>query len=135
LTEGGESKIYLAPDQLHVIKKNDAVYYATWLEYFNSLVIHNVLFPNTAYQFLGFTLGEEEKLQAVVQQRFIEGEQADLANIKEHLIYNGFAHTKRQDYFNSEFGLILEDMHDENVIANNDVLFFIDTVFYIMEVN
>jgi hypothetical protein len=33
----------------------------------------------------------------------------------------------------SEFGLILEDMHDENVIAKNDVLFFIDTVFYIME--
>lgn len=32
-----------------------------------------------------------------------------------------------------EFGLILEDMHDENVIARNDALFFIDTVFYIME--
>jgi hypothetical protein len=133
LTEGGESKIYLAPDQLHVIKNNDAVYYATWLEYFNSLVIHNVLFPNTAYKFAGFTLGKEGELRAVVQQRFIEGDQADLTNIKEHLIFNGFAHTKRQDYFNAEFGLILEDMHDENVIASNDVLFFIDTVFYIME--
>jgi hypothetical protein len=133
LTEGGESKVYLAPDQLHVIKNNDAVYYATWLEYFNSLVIHNLLFPNTAYQFVGFTLGKEGELQAVVQQRFIEGEQADLADIKEHLIFNGFAHTKRQDYFNTEFGLILEDMHDENVIAIRDVLFFIDTVFYVME--
>ena len=133
LTEGGESKVYLAPDKLHVIKNNDAVYYATWLEYFNSLVIHNLLFPNTAYQFIGFNLGKEGELQAIVQQRFIEGEQADLADIKEHLIFNGFAHTKRQDYFNTEFGLILEDMHDENVIARNDVLFFIDTVFYIME--
>jgi len=133
LTEGGESKIYLAQDQLHVIKNNDAVYYATWLEYFNSLVIHNLLFPNTAYEFIGFTQGEAGELRAVVQQRFIEGEQADLADIKEHLIFNGFAHTKRQDYFNTEFGLILEDMHDENVIARNDVLFFIDTVFYIME--
>ena len=28
-------------------------------------------------------------------------------------------------------GLILEDIHDENVLVNNDVLFFIDTVFYI----
>ena len=60
-------------------------------------------------------------------------EQADFTDIKEHLSFNGFAHTKRQDYFNTEFGLILEDMHDENVIARNDVLFFIDTVFYIME--
>ncbi|AEW00906.1 hypothetical protein Niako_4650 [Niastella koreensis GR20-10] len=133
LTEGGESKIYLAPDQLHVIKNNDAVYYATWLEYFNSLVIHNLLFPNTAYELVGFTMGKEGELRAVVLQRFIEGEQADLADIKDHLIFNGFAHTKRQDYFNTEFGLILEDMHDENVIARNDVLFFIDTVFYITE--
>jgi hypothetical protein len=38
----------------------------------------------------------------------------------------------RQDYFNDEFDLKLEDMHDENVIANGDVLFFIDTVFYVM---
>jgi len=26
----------------------------------------------------------------------------------------------------------LEDMHDENVLAKGEVLFFIDTVFYIM---
>lgn len=29
-----------------------------------------------------------------------------------------------------ELGLILEDMHDENVLVNSDTLFFIDTVFY-----
>jgi hypothetical protein len=37
LTRGGESKVYLAPDRLNVIKVNDAIYYATWIEYFNSL--------------------------------------------------------------------------------------------------
>ena len=42
LTRGGESEIYLAPDHKHVIKINDAIYYATWTEYFNSLVIHNL---------------------------------------------------------------------------------------------
>ena len=34
---------------------------------------------------------------------------------------------------NQEFGLILEDMHDENVIAKDNLLFLIDTVFYITE--
>ena len=29
-----------------------------------------------------------------------------------------------------ELGLILEDMHDENVLVNSETLFFIDTVFY-----
>ncbi|MDR6567393.1 putative polyvalent protein kinase domain-containing protein [Chitinophaga ginsengisegetis] len=132
LTHGGESKIYLAPDHRHVIKINDAVYYATWLEYFNSLVIHNILFPNTAYELIGITSNKDVPLYVVLKQPFIEGGQADLAEIKEHLTFNGFLNTRRQDYFNEEFGLILEDMHDENVIAKNDVLFFIDTVFYII---
>jgi hypothetical protein len=66
-------------------------------------------------------------------QPFIEGEQADLENIKELLTFNGFKNTRRQDYYNKELGLELEDMHDENVIAKDDLLFFIDTVFYIME--
>jgi hypothetical protein len=46
LTRGGEAEIYLARDKRHVIIINDAIYYATWTEYFNSLVIHNLLFPN-----------------------------------------------------------------------------------------
>jgi len=49
LTRGGESKIYLDSDKLNLIKVNDAVYYATWLEFFTSVVIHNLLFPQTAY--------------------------------------------------------------------------------------
>jgi hypothetical protein len=69
----------------------------------------------------------------VLEQPFIEGGQADLEAIKELLIFNGFVNTKRQDYYNEALGLLLEDMHDENVIAKGDVLFFIDTVFYIME--
>jgi len=132
LTKGGEAKIYLAPDKLNVIKTNDSVYYATWDEYLNSLLLHNLLFPNTAYSFIGFTdIGDG--LSIVLRQPFIEGEQAQLDDIRELLSYNGFENTKRQDYYNSEFSLVLEDMHDENVIAKDGLLFFIDTVFYIMK--
>ena len=132
LTKGGESKIYLAPDGLNVIKVNDAIYYATWDEYLNSLLLHNLLFPNTAYSLIGF-IKIDNGLSAVLQQPFIEGKQAQLDDIRELLSYNGFENTKRQDYYNDEFGLVLEDMHDENVIAKDDLLFFIDTVFYIMK--
>src|SRR5882762_8189368 len=112
--EGGESEVYLAADKLNAIKVNNAIYYATWTEYFNSLVIHNLLFPNTAYSFLGF-MENIGSLCVMLQQPFIEGGQADLKDIKELLTFNGFVNTKRQDYYNKEFGLILEDMHDENV--------------------
>lgn len=133
LTRGGESKVYLAAGGLNVIKVNDGIYYATWAEYFNNLVVHNLLFPNTAYSLLGF-IENDNDLNVVVQQPFIEGEQARLDDIRELLNFNGFENTKRQDYYNKEFGLVLEDMHDENVIAMQDNLFFIDTVFYVMTI-
>jgi len=114
-----------------VIKVNDAGYYATWTEYFNSLLLHNLIFDNTAYSLLGF-VEADEKLFAVIQQPFVEGDQASLDHIEGFLNFNGFEKTRRQDYYNREFGLALEDMHDENVLAKSEVLFFIDTVFYIM---
>jgi hypothetical protein len=41
-------------DNRNVLKVNDAVYYATWTEYFTSLVLHNLFFPNKAYSLVGF---------------------------------------------------------------------------------
>lgn len=132
LAEGGESKVYLAADGRSVIKTNNASYYATWMEFFNSLALHNLLFPNTAYSITGFT-EKEDKLLLVIQQPFVAGGQADLEDIEAFLNYNEFKKEKRQDYYNEEFHLKLEDMHDENVITKDGVLFFIDTVFFIME--
>ena len=130
LTRGGEAKIYLASDHRSVIKVNDGVYYATWLEFFNSLVIHNLLFEETAYTFLGFT-EKADSLLAVLKQPFITSDApVDLSDVKKLLAFNGFENSKRNDYFNRDLGLILEDMHDENIIINSNTLFFIDTVFY-----
>lgn len=130
LTRGGEAEVYFGKDMQSVIKVNDAIYYATWLEFFNSVTIHNLLFPNTAYNFLGFT-ETGGVLKAILQQPFvIAGEQVDLDDVKKFLAYNGFENIKRNDYKNSSLGILLEDIHDENVISNEGVLFFIDTVFY-----
>ena len=131
IAEGGESKVYLVDEGACVIKINFAYYYATWLEYFNSLLFHNLIFCDTAYSFIGF-IDIDSILHAVLKQPFIKAEeQAELDDIKEFLEHNGFEKTRREDYFNKEYGLILEDMHDENVIVNSEKLFFIDTVFYI----
>jgi hypothetical protein len=134
LAKGGEATVYLANDNKNVIKVNDGIYYATWLEYFNSILIHNLLFPETAYSLCGFT-DVNNTFSIIIQQPFIIGGQAELEDIKNLLSYNGFDNIKRQDYYNKEFNLLMEDMHDENVIAKDGSLLFIDTVFYIMEAN
>jgi hypothetical protein len=51
--------------------------------------------------------------------------------IRGFLHENGFLLKKNNDYFNPTLGLILEDLHDENVLTNGGVLFFVDTVFYL----
>ena len=114
-----------------VIKLNDAIYYATWLDFFNSILFHNLLFEETSYQLIGFSKRGED-LQAVLKQAFVISDAlVDLSTVKEFLEFNGFINTKRNDYYNKELGLILEDIHDENVIMNSGIMFFIDTVFYI----
>ena len=132
VAEGAEQKVYRFND-FQVIKTNDAIFYETWLDYFNNLLIHNYFFPSTTYEFIGFTV-LDNKLFAVVRQDFIIAtEPTDLNAVKLFLEFNGFSNTRNNDYFNANLGIIFEDLHDENVLSRNQVLFFIDTVFYLTE--
>jgi len=45
---------------------------------------------------------------------------------------NGFMLQRNNDYTHPTLGIILEDLHDENVLTSQEVLFFIDTVFYLI---
>lgn len=57
----------------------------------------------------------------------------DLSQVKIFLTENGFVNNRNNDYYNPELGIILEDLHDENVLTRNGILYFIDTVFYLKE--
>ncbi len=131
LAEGAEQKVYLLKDGLNVVKTNDSVFYASWEDYFTSLLLHNYFFPSTQYELLGFIL-DKEILHAVVKQPYIIiTEETDIESVKNIMLSNGFVIIKNNDYNNENLGIILEDLHEENVVSNNGVLFFIDTVFYL----
>jgi hypothetical protein len=68
------------------------------------------------------------------QELVLSNEKTDLRAVGEFLVYSGFRPKKNNDYFNSELGIILEDLHDENVLSFNGLLYFIDTVFYLTPV-
>lgn len=69
----------------------------------------------------------------VKQEFIIATEPTHLEDVKEFLVFNGFTNTRNNDYLNREIGLIFEDLHDENVLSRNSILFFIDTVFYLLD--
>lgn len=132
VSQGAEQKVYLK-DGATVLKLNDAIYYASWVDYFHNLLLNNLFFPDTAYNLLGFHK-DQDVIYAVVEQPFVKAtEKTDLTLVKTFLENNGFRNTKNHDYYNEELCLILEDLHDENVLTQNGMLYFIDTVFYIVK--
>jgi hypothetical protein len=135
LSEGAEQRVFIK-DKSKVLKLNDSIYYASWLDYFYNLLLNNYFFPDTAYNLIGFYKSENGTLYALVEQNYIEStEITHLSRVKQFLENNGFINTRNHDYYNSELGIILEDLHDENVLTQNDILYFIDTVFYIKSEN
>lgn len=129
--EGAEQKIYEFSDPAFVLKLNDSIYYEFWEDYLNSLLIHNFFFPHLAYDLLGFI--KTDAVYAVVKQSFVRStETTNLNNVKDFLSANGFVNRKANDYYHPDFGIIIEDLHDENVITEEGALQFIDTVFFLM---
>ncbi len=97
IARGAEQRVYLDEDTCYVVKLNHSVFYEYWLDYFHNLLIHNYLFPQTAYELLGFHL-ENEMLHAVVKQSFIEiTEPTDPSMVKNFLLSNGFQWKKNND--------------------------------------
>lgn len=130
VSEGAEQKVYLK-DNKHVLKLNDSIYYNSWADYFHNLILHNFFFPDTAYTLKGFTQ-IQATLYSVVQQNFVATDTiTDLRKVRAFLESNGFMNNRNNDYINTELGIILEDLHDENVLTKQDILYFIDTVFYL----
>ena len=132
MSSGAEQKVYLY-NKHKVIKLNDSICYESWEDYFNNLLLNNYFFPDTAYQLIGF-YELENSLYAVVGQTFIESNcDTQLETVKSFLASKGFINKKNNDYFHPGLGIILEDLHDENVLTFKESLFFIDTVFYLTE--
>ena len=129
--EGAEQRIYEFSDPGFVLKLNDSTFYEFWQDYFNSLLIHNYFFPHLAYELIGF-YKTDGKLYAVVKQPFVRStESTNLDNVRDFLSSNGFINKKNNDYYHPDLGIIIEDLHDENVLTEEGSLQFIDTVFYI----
>ena len=86
---------------------------------------------DTAYRLSGFAK-DGEAVRAVVEQAFVKAtEPTDLRHVEQFMLANGFVRIRNNDYLNPGLGIILEDLHDENVLTSNGVLYFIDTVFYL----
>ena len=95
VSSGAEQKVYLY-DKFKVIKLNDSIYYETWEDYFNNLLLNNYFFPDTSYRLIGFHVNGNI-LYAVVEQAFIESDCiTNLENVKLFFNSKRFYKQKKQ---------------------------------------
>ena len=127
---GAEQRVYLHENGSEVVKVNTGTYHGNWLEFFNRLLCHSILFPATKYTTIGFTNFEDNFAVIIKQQFALLTEGAPRSIVEPYLNQHGFTRTKNDDYYNPSLGIILEDLHDENVFLLEDQILFIDPVIY-----
>jgi len=131
LDEGAEQKVFFNDEVSKVFKLNDAIFYVNWSQYFESLLIHNILFPETKYELLGFVKINETLYSAISQDYIRPTEKTKIEKVREYMISKGFTIKKKNDYVHADLGIIIEYLHEENVLVKDGILFFIDTVIYL----
>jgi len=131
LDKGAEQKVY--DNGKTVLKVNDSVFYDTWGNYFKALILHNILFPNTRYTLKGFCVTDNVLCSVVEQPYVLANEPYVFEELYGFMANNGFKHKKNQDFYHPEFGIIIEDLHDENVLVAGGVYFIIDSAMYIQK--
>ena len=129
--EGGEHQVF-AQNGL-VYKRNNLLYHASWLEYFHRLVLHNWLFSETQLTFEGLMWVDDE-LQPVVYQAIIETVRGvSQSEVESEMHKRGFHCRKADNYYSPTLGILVEDLHDENVLVSpKGSLLIFDPVIYLV---
>ncbi len=137
---GAEHKVY--PDRAgNFVKSNNGTYHGTWMQILQRLHLHKLLFPDTAYEFLGLIEDPEFGLGMLVTQPEIYAARDAQGNYLgasreqvESFMTSAFGafRFRNDDYYVPSLDLFVEDLHDENVLIAEDgqSLCFVDPVLY-----
>jgi len=134
---GNENSLYY-DENTGIIYKSNNLFNSNFsiLEYLNYLLYHNRLFPNTKYNFFGFTGFSNNYpsitsaipfIEPIVTQKYILGESATQDQIENYMLKIGFEkineHTFKKDSF------IVSDLRPRNVIKDSEGdIFVIDNI-------
>ena len=129
---GSENEVYASLDSRYVFKLNDFRYSDDNLNpFFERIQIHNQLFPDCAYEFIGCAENQDGKICAVLRQPFIVAQrEAIQQEIDEEMQRWGFRKEMDEGYFtNNDFDIF--DAVPNNVLMGDDGhLYFIDTIIF-----
>ena len=128
---GAEHQVYVQRGVYY--KRNNLNYHGTWLSYFHNLLLHNWLFPQTGYTFLGL-MDVDGSLQSVVSQKAIRGVRgATVDEVSAYMAQFEFIHRGANEYVHIGLGVTIGDLHHRNVLIDEEgELLVFDPVIYVM---
>jgi Serine/Threonine/Tyrosine Kinase found in polyvalent proteins len=129
---GGEHQVSF-PTGPDVVKRTPNPYYPTWADYFDSLKIHNTLFPKAALTFRGLQNVEGSGgvdidgnkwpagLYSEVSQPFLKIKRGLTVPETDAMMKElGFRRTLPMEYVNDELGIKIKDLHGMNAVMLED---------------
>ena len=129
-----ENNVYYDESQQRWFKRNNLSYHATYLDFFYRLALHNEMFPEAPYALEGFVINDGQ-LEPIISQPHVKSTKGASKEQVESLMKSlGYEKIKgtEHDYYNKEKGVKVEDMHDENVLMDDEGnMFVVDPVIYL----
>ena len=119
IAQGAEAKVYYKEGNTSVVKERTSIY-STWQKALDAIVLHNVLFPETAMKVIGFTRDSDNLLRIVLTQPYVNCMRlATKEEIDDMVAAKGFRDNwngQGVNYISDR--LALEDMHPANVFID-----------------
>ena len=113
-----ENSVWFDEKSQKWFKRNNLSYHSNWLEFFYRVTLHNEMFPEAPLQLEGF-VETDEGLMPVFSQKHVKSERGasrdEVLDLMGKMGYENIVGT--HDYYNSDKGIKIEDLHDENVLA------------------
>ena len=130
-TAGTEHQV-LFGDRDRIEKRFTATSNDTWKNYLDRILLHNILFKDSAIKLEGFQEvpeitqdrnGQEWNpgLYAKISQPYAEGKQVDLIkDLKPYMESLGFVSNGPMNYYHPEYGVHVSDLHPGNAYVETD---------------
>ncbi len=84
----------------------------------DKIILHNSLFPETAYETVGFGKDRGGSFRVIVKQKFVAGKPASTESINNFAKNSGFE--KKQGWYYTKDGKRISDLNSKNVVETSD---------------
>lgn len=129
LPSGVENDVYLSANGNFVYKVNNLMTSRSIIRLFDRLILHNTIFPQTAYELQGFTGFGNGSVYPVLRQNFIVYDrEATPIEIDTYMSALGFEKIEATKYVRDK--IEVSDLHPRNVLKDVDGdIFVVDAEF------